>query len=376
MNRRGQYNDRHVENVLDLRDFELVLVPERVDPFINFCVWQQYLQRRTDGHYAFIHLLLRDTMAYSFSLQSLHGKELYTKLTEPSPAVALGTIKDRRGFDVLCDLALDQDNPTLWRTCAMMGLSRIGDARAIETLIRVLDDHYASFGESTIESQQHNIHAEYLDHLENMGIDALSIGHTINLMTELTKSVMPVAPFAVQMLGELRDGRAVEPLIRSLADPDSLVRFHAAISLRKLGNEIAVEPLICALNDPKSFVRFQAVGSLGSFGNPLVVEPLIHALADPDETVSDYAAMKLGKFSDSRAVEALIGVLADPAAYGRASAARSLGQLGDLRAVEPLIQVLTDPEARVVEDAAEALKQIGTPEALAAVADWRARGGE
>lgn len=56
----------------------------------------------------------------------------------------------------------------------------------------------------------------------------------------------------------------------------------------------------------------------------------------------------------------------------RMSAAQALGQLGDARAVDPLIQVLYNTRDKwFAFDAALALTQIGTPEALAAVHDFR-----
>lgn len=54
---------------------------------------------------------------------------------------------------------------------------------------------------------------------------------------------------AASALGEIGDARAVEPLIQTLEDRDSLVAGKAAQALGRIGDARAVEPLIQALKD-------------------------------------------------------------------------------------------------------------------------------
>ncbi len=68
---------------------------------------------------------------------------------------------------------------------------------------------------------------------------------------------------AAKELGNLRDARAVGPLINVLKDADSYVRGQAASSLGKLKDNRAVDPLSNTLKDDCTYVREEAARSLG-----------------------------------------------------------------------------------------------------------------
>jgi HEAT repeat protein len=123
------------------------------------------------------------------------------------------------------------------------------------------------------------------------------------------------APTAARILGEMKDRRTTRYLIAALQDKDSDVRYEAA-------------------------------RSLGDLGDPRAVQPLIAALQDPDPRVRRYAIL-------------------------------ALGEMKALAAVGPLCRLLSDTHRgvteRICDVAARALEQIATPEALAAVAEWRAQ---
>jgi len=294
--RRGTYTI-HSDNVLETHDFDLVIKRKHHNSFLNLCLRLQYLQYREDGTYGFIHLLLRDTLVYGFSLPHIRADWLYTDWREPSPALALGAIQDWRSFMPLRKLAEDRIIPSVQRLCVIDGLVRLGDPRVVEALINVLLDN-----DWTIRSR------------------------------------------AAHALGIVGDHRAVEPLMRTLADGEAYVRSSAADALGKLGDP-AVEPLTRSLMDSNSNVRSGAADALGKLGDHRAVEPLVRALADREANVRFFAA-------------------------------KALGELGNPLAVKPLIRTLADPDLRIHYIVARALHRIGTQEALAAVANWRARGGD
>lgn len=66
--------------------------------------------------------------------------------------------------------------------------------------------------------------------------------------------------YAVHLLGELRDGRAVAALTSLLADVD--VNYHAAWALGEIGDGRAVQPLIPLLRDSRPLVRGSALQAL------------------------------------------------------------------------------------------------------------------
>lgn len=133
---------------------------------------------------------------------------------------------------------------------------------------------------------------------------------------------------AARKLGEIKDSRAVKPLIAALKDSSSYVRHAATKALEKIGDERAVEPLIAALKDSDSGVRWAATGALGKIGDERAVEPLIAALKDGKREVRKAAAMALGKIGDTRAIEPLIAELKSSVTTIRVEAAAVLQLLG------------------------------------------------
>jgi hypothetical protein len=81
---------------------------------------------------------------------------------------------------------------------------------------------------------------------------------------------------------EIRDERAVRPLIRVLEGEDAAVRAEAAVALGKLRDEKAVRPLIRVLKDEDEDVREKAIVALGEIRDERAIEPIIHALKDKD----------------------------------------------------------------------------------------------
>lgn len=131
----------------------------------------------------------------------------------------------------------------------------------------------------------------------------------------------------VELLGDLGDVKAVEPLVAVLLkDRNGYTRAYAAYALGRIGDAGAVDALLSVLNDPD--VRLSAISALGRIGDVRAVEPLISAL----------------KVNNPRV---------------RKRAANALGEIGDARAIEPLKAVLKDEDIGVREEAREALHRIG-----------------
>jgi HEAT repeat protein len=116
-------------------------------------------------------------------------------------------------------------------------------------------------------------------------------------------------------------------------------------------------------------LRRAAVGVLGQIGDAAAMPGLLKALRDPDREVHA-AAKGLGQIG-STAVPGLLEALRDPDWGVRLAAVGALGQIGDAAAVPGLLKALRDLNPSVRTDAAQALGRIVTPEARAAVAEWR-----
>ncbi|MBU0599589.1 HEAT repeat domain-containing protein, partial [bacterium] len=100
----------------------------------------------------------------------------------------------------------------------------------------------------------------------------------------------------------------VDELIQKLKDGDSGVRWIAAEALGEIKDIRAIKPLILALKDEYLGVQMSAAGALVMIGTP-AVEPLITTLKDKNSDVRMFAAEALGEIKDTRAVKPLLAAL-------------------------------------------------------------------
>ena len=87
--------------------------------------------------------------------------------------------------------------------------------------------------------------------------------------------------YAAEVLGELKDQRAVDPLVGALLDEVGDVRQRAYDSLIKLGG-VSVPSLIPLLVSEEDEIRQSATEIIRKIGKP-AVEPLATALTDADD---------------------------------------------------------------------------------------------
>jgi HEAT repeat protein len=186
---------------------------------------------------------------------------------------------------------------------------------------------------------------------------------------------------AVEALGKIGDRRAIEP-IRKLAetDPHQRVAGRAGIVVDEVfvrqvaqaaegGTQASggsAQSLVAALGDSDENARQSAFVALIDMGEP-AVEPLIGALKTGTWGVRWYSARALGRIEDGRAVEPLIGALTDESNHVRAAAALALGLVGDGRALGPLNAALNDTDADVRDNASKALSAVTLRAAFAPV---------
>lgn len=140
---------------------------------------------------------------------------------------------------------------------------------------------------------------------------------------------------------------AVEALIEALTHDDKNIRRCSAKVLGEIRDERAIEPLIVNLKDSNKWVRRETSGALSKMGEP-ATDPLIHLLDDPDWKVRGAAAWALGRIGSKNAVEPLIkSLLEDENGFVRSGAVNALGNIGDKRAVEPLKKATEDESSYV-----------------------------
>jgi HEAT repeat protein len=166
---------------------------------------------------------------------------------------------------------------------------------------------------------------------------------------------------AAWALGRIGDTRAAAPLLELLGDPFNLLREAVIEALGTIGDPLAVEPLIKVLEEKDPSIRKHAVTALAMIGDPRAVEPLIGLLRDQDTEVRQKTIESLAILNDPRVVEPLITILGDKASHVQHKAVQALGEIRDVRAIEPLIKALGEEDAVLKQEAAEALIKIGRP---------------
>ena len=105
----------------------------------------------------------------------------------------------------------------------------------------------------------------------------LSIGKSAvpSLIDALTHRRPNVRQWAAQVLGDIKDVRAVDPLGSVLKDNDADVRKEAATAIGKMRDHRGTEPLVHALEDSNWEVCANAAAALGKIKAKTAIEPLI-----------------------------------------------------------------------------------------------------
>jgi HEAT repeat protein len=239
-----------------------------------------------------------------------------------------------------------------WRTAVALRLATLGDRRAAEPLLEVLDE-----GSGSADLNARNRTIEALGRLrEPRAVPAL-----VRLMaaeggefkvayldgsTPPADALVAIGPPAVELLVETLNKRQAPRLV--------------AECLGRIGDARAVPALVDALRTGASGAAAQAAAkALGRMHDDRVVPALLEVLRN-DEVRANYAAAALGRTGDARALAPLVDALTHEDDEVADCAAEGLGWLGDARAIPPLrallkaVEAMPDDEPQApAEDASE-----------------------
>lgn len=170
---------------------------------------------------------------------------------------------------------------------------------------------------------------------------------------------------------EMRPWERLINHLRQIEGEISEASARAPISETSAIQSSSIQRWLIALRDPDTNVRQAAADTLGQMKDVTAIPDLLTALRDKKERVRQSAARALGTIGHATAVNGLLGALHDADYQVREAAAKALGEIKQSAAVPGLQSALDDPDKWVRAAAHRALKQIATPEALAAVEQWR-----
>jgi HEAT repeat protein len=196
-------------------------------------------------------------------------------------ALALGEIKDPTAVEPLMAALTDSDIEVRKQTA--WALHEIGDSR-VEPLITILKNAPKRLIFDSMKGEA-GVYFGAIEALIQIGPPAVP-----SLIATLRKS--NIRRVSAEILGCIKDVRAVEPLITALGDEDRYVREEAAKALAKTGSP-SVEPLIAEFKNSKREVRKSSAQTLAIIRDPRAIEPLNQLLQDSDGDVREAASAAL-----------------------------------------------------------------------------------
>ncbi len=297
-------------------------------------------------------------------------------------AVELGSHPDRRALPALLKAAKDPDARV--RTHSIWTIGRIGDPSGREALLEALKDAdktvshtaFVSLMAMGVDQQQKDIvlkliktgtAREKVAAIKTLEIsrDFRAIADLIQALGDQAGEVRAEAAHIISLFSRQYSNypqllESVPLLIRLLDDPGAAM--HAARALGELRDRRAVAPLIKALE--KEELRDDAVIALGKIKDPAATIPLTVTLRDRKKGIREHSADALAEIADPAAVPALIEALKDSYWVVVCTAARALGRIGDTGAIDalnPLVNEHCEKNSRedvISYEAKKAIEQI------------------
>ena len=255
--------------------------------------------------------------------------------------------KDRSAVPALLD-ALKGEFYTV-RSRAALALGKIGDARAIQPVLQLLEDPEDEVRIAACLGLGFFKEPSTFDDITNVLLDDPKI---------------EVRQAAAKALGNTGHPAALPYLMEALHDSYWWYeREYAAgdllAAIEKIGTA-AVDPLIEALRDKEGTVRKFAATLLGRIGDPRTIEPLGMALYDLHHEVGKVSAESLARFGPP-ALEVLVEALSHPEMWIRIHAIQALSRIRDGRVTPILLQMLNDPEREVKKQVIQSLGELKDP---------------
>ncbi len=185
-------------------------------------------------------------------------------------------------------LELLHDEAPEVRRVAVESLGKIGDPRAVDSILSLKQDPAAIVREASVLAMGR------LKPTATEGVVAL-------LMQALEDPVESVRQAAVVAIGEIEPGtRLLKPVVGLLRSSDARVRRTAVQALLQVDASQSIPALVTAGRDSDAEVRQGIVAAVGEWGGAAVSPWLRERLAeDPAPGVRAEVAYRLGLLSDS-----------------------------------------------------------------------------
>jgi HEAT repeat protein len=254
-------------------------------------------------------------------------------------------------------------------------LGWLGDARAVRTLIALLDAEPAIAAQALTSLASLGVEADLHVREAIRGRDGSRRSRLLPLVAarraalpELTLCLSDDDPavraLACEALGRIGDPSAVGALFALIGDRDARVAHAAIAAIQSLGSAEAERYALDAARSSDPRIRRSALRIISYFGYPGAIDVLLDASGDSDERIGSTAMAGLALLEDPRATSALLEAMRHGSAPTRAAACRALATLGtSLEVVSSLKAALTDADAWVRYYACQSLGRLSVAEA-------------
>jgi HEAT repeat protein len=296
-------------------------------------------------------------------------------------AIQLGYSNDPRVMDALGRLFTDTSLDDSVRSSAANALEQINNPNKIEFYLKALNDpdkgikYSAVSGLKTtpdpraidpmialLNSNDHNLSGRAFEVLVKIGSPAVSA-----LLRVLEQGDAKSRNEAAQILGQIADPRAINPLIAQLNKQEAGVSYSAAGALGHFQDRNAAHALAAALAFHDDYLRSSASSALYHMGQ-VAVDDLIANAAHPDHRVRLYVASDLDKYSGQKVVETLLELINDHHHEVRLAAIKSLSRQQSPLIIEPLLTLWHDDDKDIRMATAVALVDLNPPPVAALTA--------
>ena len=301
-------------------------------------------------------------------LQRLNDKD--PKVKEEA-LYALGELGDERAVEPLIDML--EDPSFRVRKGAAVALGWLKDTRAVEPLLKYLKQAKASefssityaLGElndkkavepliqMALEAKSQQIRKPSIRALGKMN-DKRAIIPFIEILTN-EREARDFHTFTSEILDRMLDDEGIKTLIQAFDYPYEAVKWFASRKLRGLSDK-SFEPLVHAIKEGSGDIRKYSIITIAEMENSKNIDFLNQFIND--DQLKYYATIAFGNRGDTRVVDVLIEGLKHPSTWVREHSALALGITKNKKGFDALVEALKDPRREVRAAASLALGEL------------------
>jgi HEAT repeat protein len=191
-------------------------------------------------------------------------------------------------FTTLFVEATNDTHPAV-RQAAILGLGRLGDDRALDALLSLVQ---------TADGKHQHAAVGAVAQLQNQT--------SLPNLYPLTRSEDPLMrQYSVRALGWMPNSASIPLLKERSQDPEEKVRMEALLALTRFEGLPTADALLAFMNDELVYIRSEAARLMGKSPGEGVAAALIQALQDSDALVRINSASSLSSLGEIGSIEAL-----------------------------------------------------------------------